>query len=266
MSLPQIPYRSGDGARYDPVPLSTEPPSPGLHRPPLYDPYNDGSASNTSRGGTPDTLAHPHPQFLGHSGQRGSYAGSEYTYNSVTEVGSSSPNLHKDAFDPYRDDPRPESAIPMAAYDGAAYDSAGYEKQVPPRKSRKGLYAVLAVVAALLLIAAVAVPVVLTTRHKSTGAASSGSGSGSGSPGSDGGGGKGGDGGKNLAITGGDGSTVTTDDGSTFTYTNQFGGTWYFNEDDPFNNAAQPQSWSPALNQSFNWGSDIIRGCVFHLL
>lgn len=61
-------------------------------------------------------------------------------------------------------------------------------------------------------------------------------------------------------ITGGDGSKITTEDGTTFTYSNSFGGSWYFDENDPFNNAAQAQSFTPALNETFNYGVDLIRG------
>ena len=63
-----------------------------------------------------------------------------------------------------------------------------------------------------------------------------------------------------LAVTGGDGSKVTTEDGTSFTYSNKFGGYWYWDENDPFNNGARAQSWSPALNETFNYGVDQIRG------
>lgn len=63
-----------------------------------------------------------------------------------------------------------------------------------------------------------------------------------------------------LAVTGGDGSTVTTEDGTTFVYHNKFGGYWYYDENDPFNNGARAQSWSPALNETFQYGVDQIRG------
>ncbi|KAJ7238808.1 glycoside hydrolase superfamily [Mycena haematopus] len=63
-----------------------------------------------------------------------------------------------------------------------------------------------------------------------------------------------------VAVTGNDGSTIIADDGSNFTYTNPFGGTWYWDANDPFNNAARPQSWSPALNETFTVGVDKIRG------
>jgi len=63
-------------------------------------------------------------------------------------------------------------------------------------------------------------------------------------------------------ITGGDGSTVTMEDGSTFIYRNPFGGYWIDEPNNPFNNGARPQSWSPALNETFRYGIDQIRGCV----
>ncbi|KAI0797622.1 glycoside hydrolase superfamily [Abortiporus biennis] len=61
-------------------------------------------------------------------------------------------------------------------------------------------------------------------------------------------------------VTGGDGSKITMDDGTTFTYSNPFGGTWYWDPKDPFNNNAQAQSFTPPLNQSFNYGVTPIRG------
>ena len=60
--------------------------------------------------------------------------------------------------------------------------------------------------------------------------------------------------------TGGTGSIVTLDDGTTFTYTNNFGGYWVHDPNDPFNNGARAQSWSPALNETFRYGVDLIRG------
>ncbi|KAF8961880.1 glycoside hydrolase superfamily [Flammula alnicola] len=62
------------------------------------------------------------------------------------------------------------------------------------------------------------------------------------------------------AITGGDGSTVKAGDGSTFTYRNQFGGIWYADPNDPYNNNAYPNSWTPPLNQSWNFGTNRIYG------
>jgi len=66
-------------------------------------------------------------------------------------------------------------------------------------------------------------------------------------------------------ITGGDGSIVTMEDGTTFTYRNSFGGFWVDDPNDPFNNGARPQSWSPGLNETFRYGIDQIRGCVLSM-
>ncbi|EKM81294.1 hypothetical protein AGABI1DRAFT_72198 [Agaricus bisporus var. burnettii JB137-S8] len=63
-----------------------------------------------------------------------------------------------------------------------------------------------------------------------------------------------------VAITGGDGSTVTTDDGTKFTYQNKFGGFWVADPNDPLNNNAQPNSWTPPLNQSWDYGKNRIYG------
>lgn len=63
-----------------------------------------------------------------------------------------------------------------------------------------------------------------------------------------------------VPTTGGDGSIVLLDDGTNMTYTNRFGGFWVWDEADPFNNNAQPNSWTPPLNQSWKWGVDRIYG------
>lgn len=51
---------------------------------------------------------------------------------------------------------------------------------------------------------------------------------------------------------GGDGSEITMRDGTTFTYRNSFGGHW---TSAPFNDSAKAQSWSPALNEAWDYGS-----------
>ncbi|KAJ3512182.1 hypothetical protein NMY22_g15409 [Coprinellus aureogranulatus] len=62
------------------------------------------------------------------------------------------------------------------------------------------------------------------------------------------------------ATTGGDGSTVTMANGTTFTYTNSFGGFWVHDPEDPFNDGAKPNSWTPALNETWRWGQDRVYG------
>ncbi|TFK19430.1 glycoside hydrolase [Coprinopsis marcescibilis] len=63
-----------------------------------------------------------------------------------------------------------------------------------------------------------------------------------------------------VPITGGDGSTITTENGTTFTYVNNFGGFWYSDPDDPYNDSAQPNSWTPPLNESFDYATTRIYG------
>ncbi|KAI0764318.1 glycoside hydrolase [Trametes elegans] len=63
-----------------------------------------------------------------------------------------------------------------------------------------------------------------------------------------------------AVTTGGDGSTVTMEDGKTFVYKNQFGGFWVSDPENPFDNSARPNSWTPALNETWTWGTDHING------
>jgi aryl-phospho-beta-D-glucosidase BglC (GH1 family) len=124
-------------------------------------------------------------------------------------------------------------------------------------KSRRNTIILSALGGLLLLIVAIILPVYfLAIKHNSNKAASSEhsgtatapSPSGTKSPTS-----------QNL-ITGGDGSTVTMDDGTTFTYHNPFGGYWYYDPNNPLANSARAQSWVPALNGTFQYGSNRIRG------
>ncbi|KAJ7923857.1 glycoside hydrolase family 5 protein, partial [Mycena leptocephala] len=62
------------------------------------------------------------------------------------------------------------------------------------------------------------------------------------------------------AISGGDGSTVVTSTGESFVYNNSFGGYWLADAQNPFLSGAKPNSWTPALNESWNWGVDRIYG------
>lgn len=62
------------------------------------------------------------------------------------------------------------------------------------------------------------------------------------------------------ATSGGNGSAVVTSDGSTFIYINPFGGYWVSDPNNPFNNNARPNSWTPPLNTSWTWGQDKVYG------
>ncbi|KAH9856792.1 glycoside hydrolase [Lenzites betulinus] len=101
-----------------------------------------------------------------------------------------------------------------------------------------------------------------------------------------------------AVTTGGDGSTVTMEDGTTFVYKNQFGGFCEYSStalrgehesepdirpwrqskaiglksetaslvervddpENPFDNSARANSWTPALNETWTWGQDRIFG------
>jgi glucan 1,3-beta-glucosidase len=65
-----------------------------------------------------------------------------------------------------------------------------------------------------------------------------------------------------IITYGGSGAVVTTEQGSTFTYNNSFGGYFVVEKGNPFNNNARAQSWSPPLNQSWQFGKDQILGYV----
>ncbi|KII95444.1 glycoside hydrolase family 5 protein [Plicaturopsis crispa FD-325 SS-3] len=114
----------------------------------------------------------------------------------------------------------------------------------------------LALVAAIIVIAlAVVLPVVFVVvkpgQHNSSAAGEvpGTTGGGSDNPGSPTG-----------ATSGGNGSLIKTEDGSTFTYVNPFGGFWVADPKDPFNNNARPNSWTPPLNTTWDWGKDRVYG------
>ncbi|KAJ7461029.1 glycoside hydrolase family 5 protein [Mycena galericulata] len=163
--------------------------------------------------------------------------------------------------------------LPRAYTDSTYHDEPGFfvhggqprrrdEKRAAyasPKSRRKPILIAVGVVVVLAIV--VGVVVALVSKSKSKPSSSGSSASDTASSGSSGGSSSSSSSpGKVALVTGTDGSTITAEDGSTFTYTNSFGGTWYWDENDPFNNGARPQSWSPALNETFNYGVDKIRG------
>ncbi|KAG8910929.1 hypothetical protein FRC01_006043, partial [Tulasnella sp. 417] len=131
------------------------------------------------------------------------------------------------------------------------------------KNKRKKLLFILGGVAALAIVAvAVAVPVAITQTKKSSSSSSSSSAPSSSGPDDTGSGETGNptSSGPTSAVTGGDGSTITTEKGTTFTYVNKFGGSWYDDPADPYNNNAQAQSWSPPLSKEFDFQNDPMRG------
>jgi len=59
------------------------------------------------------------------------------------------------------------------------------------------------------------------------------------------------------ASTGGDGSVVITEDGSSFIYNNSYGGFWVST---PFDDSARPRNDTPALNETWDYSTDLING------
>ncbi|KAF8270225.1 glycoside hydrolase superfamily [Lactarius quietus] len=141
---------------------------------------------------------------------------------------------------------------------------AGKESEtVPPPRAiatkplyRRPAYWAVAIAALVAIILAVILPVYFLVIHKNNGSSGpSGNGNGSGS---------GNGNGKNppsspSATSGGNGSTVYSGNTS-FIYLNPFGGYWVYDPQDPFNDSAAPNSWTPPLNTSWNWATDRVFG------
>jgi glucan 1,3-beta-glucosidase len=117
-----------------------------------------------------------------------------------------------------------------------------------PRRGVRSRLGLVSLVGAILAIAAIVLGVYFGLKHsKSKNAATAGeSGSPSGTPGG--------------SVLFGDGTVVTTDTGASFTYRNNFGGYFVKDPSNPLNNDARAQSWSPPLNQSWQWGKDQVFG------
>ncbi|KAJ7511119.1 glycoside hydrolase family 5 protein [Mycena galericulata] len=191
----------------------------------------------------------------------------------ATPLGTDAHLADADTDSSYRDDPlvppravglgyppaSPDNSAALLAGGGAErnysvgeYRAGGYNGHGRGRGStrkKRGLIG-LGVVAVVIVIAtAVVLPVYFLVIKKHREAANGGSGGGgAGTSTVDG------------VTTGGDGSVVTMDNGETFVYRNAFGGYWVSDLTDPFNNGARPNSWTPALNESWDWGTDKIYG------
>ena len=275
---------TGQGVAYDPIPNPQE--HSDIHESP-YDPPSEQAAPEPSLDdlNTDEPSVNlVRPRFLGTvdgEGIRGSVASygsraqsegvsSLYALNPESLSARSSPRPGSEHFfGRYRDDPHSPvedtfdgPSVPLSTLSSQprflAEKQAAYGSYAS--KSRRNTIILAAIGGLILLIIAVILPVYfLVIKHPSNNAASQQSHTSSDtatapsatSTSS-----------SKALISGGDGSTVTMGDGTTFTYRNPFGGRWYYNPSDPFNNGAQAQSWSPPLNQTFKPGSDRIRGYV----
>lgn len=268
---------------YDPLPLTNDdtstnalynaPPSPeprlsAFHTPQLA-PTDLGPDDHVFAAGAAQ------PRFLGAAlydgpgtpGLRDSFASSNHTFQS-SEYNSSIYALNAQGsgrFDgSYRDDPQEnfygEHGVPMSPVtsSGRVLEKKRATYAPPKAKSRR-IIILVAVVILIVIAIAVFIPIYFVISKRSS-RATDGS-----QPSSESEAGpsatstvpK-----QKVAVTGGDGSLITMEDGTTFTYRNPFGGFWYWDENDPFNNGAKAQSWTPALNETFNYGIDKIRGSV----
>jgi len=279
---------------YDPLPLTHDetfghglynaPPSPDPHVSAFHTPQFNPSELAVDSSSIPSGAAPP--RFLGaalyddpgaprirdsyasshntiHSGGNGSeYTGSVYALNDTLGATSLTHGSYSGA---YRDDPH-DSFVgdqgghpmsPMGQHRFLEEKHAVYA--APHAKSRRKVMVFAALATLILLLLAVLIPVyfAIIRPKNSTNMAD-----GSSDPADPTETGKNGKPSVTAIVTGGDGTKVTTEDGSTFTYSNSFGGYWYWDENDPFNNGARAQSWSPALNETFRYGIDKIRGLV----
>lgn len=283
-SQPNTPYHPiGDGHQDDPVDqirhYADDPSPPPDH--PQDPPFNPDEFN-------PDSLMEdgvPRPRFLGHAagdGARGSFASSFGVPSTVNEADNTSsvyalnPLVHRDSGRyssvPYQDDPH-DSDFAAGAASPARRNRYLEEKRdtyAPPNKSKRkiiiGAIAVGVIVAAIAIVVALYFTVIKKNGKTSDALGNNDNGNNNNSTNDNNdNNGKNNNTSNNILKSGGDGSTLHLDDGTNMTYSNPFGGTWYWDPSDPFNNNAQAQSWTPPLNQSFKWGTDRIFGSVSKL-
>ncbi|KAH7103865.1 glycoside hydrolase [Auriculariales sp. MPI-PUGE-AT-0066] len=212
------------------------------HDPYLAAPHAPYAQSRTDFHASSDSFA----QSDGGYSKEGHAAG----YNSYNDgANPDTPLMNAAQKKPYRDDARKVSAFEDTAY------------QVPPPKQKSKRRALwFWIVLFILLLAAAGACVyffvIKPKQNKDGGSGSSSNGTKGGSNGNSG------DTAKPAVFVGKDGTQVTMDNGQSFTYKNPHGG--YFvdatNSDNPFNDGAKAQQWTPALNQTWSFGTDIIRG------
>lgn len=168
------------------------------------------------------------------------------------------------------------SAPLLGAGEKELADPAALKTKKPGPLHKRPLIWVLAAIALALIAVAVVVPVYFTVIRPKNNTVSGGAG--------------GSNGGSSAGPTpthapptssnsGGDGSIITAADGTQFTYNNSFGGicrstvnflpplvlnitSGVSDPNDPFNNDAYPNSWTPPLNTSWTWGKDKLYGYV----
>lgn len=278
---------------YDPLPLEQEngqdtlynaPSSPGPASPstrysefhtPAYDPV--ALPADRDSHYLPPGAGVAQPRFLGAAFYddgtphiRDSYASSQASMpyqqsdanSSVYALNAGGATTHgqRDSFaGSYRDDPREAyygEQVPIGSLSQSHGKYLGDKRgtyAAAAGKKRKSL--ILAVIGTILVVIIAIALILYFAVFKKKGDSSSGAGASSSSAGASPTASP-----QSALKTGGNGSKVTMDDGTTFTYVNSFGGYWYWDENDPFNNSAKVNSWTPALNETFEFGVDRIWG------
>ncbi|KAJ3714754.1 hypothetical protein C8R42DRAFT_726250 [Lentinula raphanica] len=128
--------------------------------------------------------------------------------------------------------------------DGSEHQFQSAKAKSAARRRRPIILALIGLGILAIVVLAVILPVYFTVikpKQDKDDATTSGASAGSGSVGS----GSGNPTSPTGATSGGDGSEIILDDGTTFTYKNSFGGFWVYDPNDPFNNDARPNSWTP---------------------
>jgi len=284
-SQPNTPYHpvdTGDGHQDDP-PVDQPggayrdnpfPTPPAMDRP-VDPPFNPDNLNRDSL--IEDGIARP--RFLGHAAGvgpgRGSVASSfgvpSFNENDNTSsvyalnpVGINRDSTLGYSSVPYQDDPHDSDFVAGTVTPGrkSKYLEEKRDTYAPPNKSKRKI--IIGAIATGVVIVAIAIIVALyfTVIKKNAKTSSGTGGSDGGSDGNNNNNGNTTTPSNNIVKSGGDGSNITLEDGTEMTYSNKFGGTWYWDPNDPFNNNAQAQSWTPPLNQSFKWGQDRIFGSV----
>lgn len=216
-------------------------------------------------------FASPRPRYAGYNDsdydsvtrlRRDSVAGSMATF---TSGGAETPRMssvgtYPSFGQPYRDydstadsQGRAESSMyPMEDLQQAPDKRAVYIAPDQQKRKRIRLFTICSILLLIIIAAGVVVYFLVIRKHTSsksaTGSSSSSTSTAPSVPA------------QKIVVTGGNGSLLTFSDGTTATYTNNFGGSWYYDPNDPFNMNAQAQTYSPPLNTTFRFGVDRIYG------
>jgi len=275
------PLSSGNDVAYDLVPNPQELPDiPEAPYDPPSEPYIPTPTADDLNLDEPSISLVP-PRFLGtidgedirqslasfSSRPQSEGVSSLYALNpeSLSSRGSTGPEIFSGR---YHDDPRSRSednfdgpSVPLSNLTTQPRFLAEKEAVYTPRvsKSRRNVIILSAIGGVILLIVAVALPVYfLAIKHTSNKVATSkGSDTTTASPSATSTSSP-----TKALITGGNGTIITMANGTKFTYVNEFGGFWVDDPNNPFNNSAQAQSWSPPLNQPFDYDKNRVRGYV----